>query len=639
MKKIINNISILVVLAMIIASCSDFLDREPTDYSTKGFYKSEEAIRDGAAGVYNLVYNQDLGGWGYNVPFTVYSDHFTPYALERAENSTIGAGTINPDLAAVSSLWNRLYVWIARANGVIDGSKDYIDGLSDRAKQYHSEVRVLRAFAYYYLIATWGDAMFYTAPVTVDQYQDARTDKTVILDFILDDLEAAAEYLPWTATDRGRVDKAVAYGLKARAALLGGSLNYGGKGSTYFATAAAAAQKVIGQRALAGKFDDLFNITWPAKADVRNEMLFEMMYSSIGGSIMGHATGFGQGSRNTVQTGRHPAMILADTYECIDGLRIDESPLYDPKHPQKKRDPRFHSTLWMHGDSVTLNNGAVVTQILDAYADTTLFYDYGKKEWYWRANWDVNAAAHAAAWASFCNAGSGYIWAKFTNETAEALSGTGQSCNIPIMRYAEVLLSYAEAKIELNELDQSVYDAINAVRTRAGMPGVSADRIGNQQKMRQLVRRERKVEFALEGLHFVDVRRWGIGDLLNETPSYGHPFPWLSQASMWLEANRPGVYVPGMTVQQLTTKLKELGITIPPQAFVDGYTLVTPDMVPNFKKTDRHDLNDIANYDAYKEKLKVRDLNRNWKDAYNLWPIPQIERTRNPNLTQNPGYN
>ena len=92
------------------------------------------------------------------------------------------------------------------------------------------------------------------------------------------------------------------------------------------------------------------------------------------------------------------------------------------------------------------------------------------------------------------------------------------------MRYAEVLLSYAEAKIELNQMDQSVYNAINAVRQRAGMPVISADMLCNKQKMRQLVRRERKVEFADEGLYFVDVRRWGIGDILNDQPVTDCPF-------------------------------------------------------------------------------------------------------------------
>jgi len=593
MKKIIYNISILTVLSILFTSCSDFLDREPTDYSTSGFYKSEEAIRDGVSGVYNITYLDGVPGF-YNIPYNVAWDHFTALALERAENTTIGAGTLNPDLAAVSYFWNNLYVWIARANSIIEGSKDYIDDLNLRSKQYVAEVRVLRALAYYYLIAIYGDVLFYTAPVTVDQYADERTDRAVILDFILEDLDLAAEYLDWTAPNRGRVDKSVAYGLKARAALLGGSLNYGGKGAGYFAIAADAAQMVIGKRGLANNFDDLFNLTGQTKADVRNEILYELMYSNVGGSIRNHVIGFGQISRNTGQTGRHPAMLLADTYECIDGKRIDESPLYDPKHPQRNRDPRLRSTLWMHDDTVTVFNGNLVTQVLSAYDNETPFFNYNTNEWEMRPNFDVNVAAHAAAWASFCNAGSGYIWAKFSNEINENISA--QSCNVPVMRYAEVLLSYAEAKIELNQLDQSVYNAINEVRSRAGMPNVSADRMGNQQKMLQLVRRERKVELALEGLFFVDMRRWGIGDLMNAQPSYGRPID---------------------------------------DVRYDGLSATD---IPNFKKSERHDLNDIAGYDAYKQKLMVRDMNRNWKDAYNLWPTPQIERLRNPNLSQNPGY-
>ena len=169
------------------------------------------------------------------------------------------------------------------------------------------------------------------------------------------------------------------------------------------------------------------------------------------------------------------------------------------------------------------------------------------------------------------------------------------SSNLILMRYAEILLNYAEAKIELGELDESVYSAINAVRNRAGMPNVSADRIGNQGKMRQLVRRERKVELALEGLLFVDVRRWGIGDLLNSQPSYGQPLPSIR------------------------------------------YEGLSDTDVPNFKTSDRADLNDIPSYEAYKEKLRVRDKNRFWDPKFMWWPIPRVETDRDPNLT-NPDY-
>lgn len=586
MKKLLFNI-IPGIIVIMLAGCSDFLDKTSSDYSSSGFYQSEAAIKSGAEGVYNYLYME----LGYAIPFNISLDHYTGMAFERNENTTVGAGGgLNPDNNEVKTFWNKLYIVIARANSVIYGSKEYIDGLGDNAHQYLAEVKVLRAFAYYNLIATYGDVPFFTDPVTIEQYKETRVSREDILDFILTDLEESASALPWIATSRGRVDKAVAYGLKARAALLGGSLNYRGQGADYFRISAEAAGKVIGQRSLAQSFDDLFNITGQAKADVRNEMLWELMYSDQGIKKT-HVVAFGQVSRNTGQTGRHPSMLLADTYECIDGKRIDESSLYDPRYPQKNRDPRFHSTLWMHGDTATVNNGNLVRQIINAYDIEAQFYDFSSNTWYLANNADINSSA---AWASFCNAGVGYIWAKFSNETAENISA--QSCNIPIMRYAEVLLTYAEAKIELNELDNTVYDAINQVRNRVAMPDVSADRIGNQDKMRQLVRRERKVEFALEGLHHVDMRRWGIGDLENGQPTYGLPLPEI------------------------------------------GYEGLTSTDIPNFKTSERTDLNDIPNYDAYKSKLKVRDRNRFWNKKFELWPVPQLERDRNPNLSQNEGY-
>ncbi|MDD4515820.1 RagB/SusD family nutrient uptake outer membrane protein [Massilibacteroides sp.] len=587
MKNSILKITLILLVGIIFGSCSDFLDREPSDYSSSGFYKSEAAIENGTSGVYNCIYMNI----GYSLPFNVTLDHYTGLAMERAENTTIGAGgALNPDNSSVQSFWSMLYVLVARSNSVIYGSTDYMEGLGDKAYQYVSEVRVLRAFAYYNLISTYGDIPFFTSPVTIDEYKDTRTSKVEVLDFILNELEESTAYLPWTASERGRVDKSFAYGLKARAALLGGSLDYGGKSAEYFRISADASSKVIGQRQLAKSFDDLFNITGQAKSDVRNEMLFELMYSNLG-SRKTHVVGFGQVSRNTGQTGRHPSMLLADMFECTDGKRIDESPLYDPHHPQKNRDPRFHSTLWMHGDTVTVNNGSVVRHVLNAYDMETPFYNFTTEEWEMKNNADINSAA---AWASFCNAGSGYIWAKFSNEIAENISA--QTCNIPIMRYAEVLLTYAEAKIELNELDNSVYEAINEVRNRVNMPNVSSDRIGNQDKMRQLVRNERKVELALEGLHQVDVRRWDIGDLENGQPSYGLPLPEIR------------------------------------------YEGLSDNAIPNFTTSERHNLNNIASYDSYKEKLKVRDRNRFWDKKFNLWPIPQLEIDRNPNLTQNEGY-
>ncbi len=587
MKTIINKFILIALCGILSISCSDFLDKESPSYASDGFYTTEAGIRDGVTGIYSLLYIN----LNWDVPFPSVLDLYTPLGLENVQNTSIGAGGgLIPSNGTVSTWWSSLYSLIARANTVIYGSSKVIDSMNDETKQYIAEARLLRAYGYYHLISTYGDVPFFTAPVTEDQYAVGRTSKVEILNFIINEMEDIANYLPWTATQRGRVDKAVAYGLEARAGLLGGSLNYGNEGNKYFRIAADAANKVIGKRGLAENFSDLFNLNGQAKSDTRNELLWELMYSNSSTKRI-HRTGYGNSSRNYGSSVRYASLMLADTYECIDGNRIDESPLYDPKHPSQNRDPRFSVTLRTHGDEVEFYTTAGVNKlILEAYSEETQRYSQAS-EWYTITNQDVIGSG---AGASFVNAGAGYLWYKYAHSVAEDIST--QSTNISLMRYAEILLTYAEAKIELGELDQSVYDAIDAVRNRAGMPGVSNDRKGDQDKMRQLARRERKVELIMEGLHFIDIKRWGIGDIANGSPSYGAPLPTIT------------------------------------------YEGLEPADIPNFKTDARHDLNDIPSYDSFKHKLKVRDVNRYWKDKFALWPIPQDVIDKVPSLKQNDGY-
>ncbi len=585
-KTIIYNIIASLAIVFGMSSCADFLDRTNPAYDAEGFYSTEAGLKEGVTGIYPLLYFD----MNWAVPACIVLDHYTAYGLEQDENRSIGAGGIlNPDNGKVQAFWSGEYQIVARANSVIAGAKDAVGNMSADAKQYFAEARVLRAYAYYNLISAFGDVPFFTAPVTIDQYTAGRTSKGTIIDFLVADLNEAAESLPWMAAQRGRVDKAVAYGLIARIGLFGGSFNVDNKGQQYFRTAADAAQKVIGQRHLANKFGDLFNLTGQAKSDVRDELLWELMYSSAG-TKRTHTVGYGHSSRNYGSSVRFPSSMIVDTYECIDGKRIDESPLYDPKHPTKNRDPRFNATLAGHGDTINYTNsdGAnPLKLILNIYDDKTRFFPR-RGMWYSAQNVDVTTTSP-----SLVNNGVGYLWRKYADETTEQLMSS--SCNLALMRYAEILLSYAEAKIELGELDESVYSAINQVRHRAGMPNVSADRIGNVDKMRQLVRRERKVEFVLEGLLFVDVRRWGISDMLNEYPSYGQPLPEIR------------------------------------------YEGLTATDIPNFKTDTRHDLNDVPVYEAYKDKLRVRDRNRFWDPKFMWWPIPRLETDRDPSLT-NPDY-
>jgi hypothetical protein len=155
--------------------------------------------------------------------------------------------------------------------------------------------------------------------------------------------------------------------------------------------------------------------------------------------------------------------------------------------------------------------------------------------------------------------------------------------NIMLVRYAEVLLMYAEAKIEKGELDQSVYDAINAVRIRAGLPEIASGK--SQDELRKIVRQERKVEFPFEGLRFFDLRRWKIAEDVMPGALYGRPLRDYESS-----------------------------------------------FIPTF------DENGMPHYDAYGDELRQFDT-RNFNPARDyLWPIPQKELDINSNLKQNPGY-
>ena len=539
-------------------------------------------------------------------------DVYTAFALQETENTTIGAGGgLTPDQSYVNTYWKGHWNIIGRANTVIDGALTDEAEMSASYRQHLTEAKVVRAYAYYNLMTTFGDIPFFTSSVTPEGYLSGRVDKKEIADYLINELSEIVESdaLAWTGAQRGRVDRSTAAALLSRFALFAGSLDFGGEGQVYFQKAADAAKLVMEHRQLATNFADLFTLNGQKKADVRSEMLWELEYTPDGTTATRHThrTRYGHTSRTAGGSSvRFPSQLLADTYECIDGLRIDKSPLYDPKKPTQKRDLRFRQTLIAHGDTMSYsNNGGetVVKVIINAYDNTTRIYPNPRRPGTWgnTENFDITGTQ-----VSFATYGSGWLWNKYNEDLAESFSES--SCDLSIIRSAECYLTYAEAMIEMGKHeDPSVVDAINAVRRRVGQPAIGAngcvdgeslDGMTVQDKLRQRVRRERKCELAMEGVIFTDMRRWQIGDIANEFPSYGNPI-----ASIRYEGLEP-------------TDIPDFSYGLDPE---------------------RSNLNDIAHYEHYKEKLRVRDRNRFWAPRFQWWPIPRVETDRDPNLT-NPEY-
>ena len=612
-------VALSVALLMVSSSCQkDYLNRQPlSDYLSSNFYNNEGAIAQGANGCYQLLKMNHYGS--STIPLSILWDMYTPFGIERADNSSIGIGSI--DLRsnfAVELIYANLYTSVARCNSVLSGAAPFYNDLNDKAKQYLSEVKVLRAHYNIQLVSLYGDIPYFDQPVTADQLRSiTRTPWQTAVDAIIKDLDDATTNLPWVATEFGRVDKSVAHGLKARIALYAASWNKFGfgkdaitnqvKATAYFRIAADAAKKVMDEsgRSLANNYNDLFTRVGQLKGDVKRETMLFMMFSDFGDRNY-HYMSAGEQVRMIGQSGRFPTQQLVDTYETSNGRRIDQvGSGYNPKKPFENRDPRLKFTIYTQGDTIIGNTGNNKLKFLmEVYNPLTRSFDAQNNA----KLVDNSDYKGAVAPFGYVQSGVGFAWRKYNHFDDE--STFNATYNIQIMRYAEILLTYAEAKIELGEMDATVVDAIDKVRARVGMPGIliaDASRAGNQIKMRQIVRRERKVELIKEALYFFDMRRWRTGAIQNAEPTYGYP---------------------------LAT-----GVNTATNTYPNGYDQATPDMVPSFGGAgSERDVNDVASYAAYASKLRMRDRDRKWEDRSYLWPIPQTELNKQPSLGQNPGY-
>lgn len=611
----------VMLLTFGLVGCSDYLDREPkSDYLSSAFYNNEGAIRQGATGCYQRLKMDHTNSSSSSIPLSILWDMYTPYGIERADNSGIGIGNIDTRTNFMNEfIWATLYTSVARCNAVLDGADPYYESLNDNARELLAEIRVLRAHFHIQMVSLWGDIPYFKHLVTDEERRDvARTPWKEVVNDILEELEEASLYLPWIATEFGHVDKSVALGLKSRIALYAGSWSKFGHGrdavksetdaTRYFEISADAARRVINDsgRDLSPSFADLFTNVGQKKPDTKKETMFSMMFTDDGSLKYTHYMSLGEHCRMIGQSGRFPTQQLVDTYEMKNGKRIDEvGSGYDPRKPFVNRDPRLKETVYTHGDTIIGNTGSNQMKFLmELFNPQTETWDSeGNPKLI--ANLDY---AGSVSQYGYVFSGVGFAWKKYNHYDDE--SSARPSYNIHLMRFAEVLLTYAEAKIELNEIDATVVNAIDRVRARVGMPGIlSVDptRSSDQAKMRQIVRRERKVELIKESLVFFDMRRWRTGAIQNAEPTYGYPQP--------------------------------IGVDASKGIYPNGYDQATPDMVPSYGAPgSERDLNDIASYAAFADKLRKRDVSRSWQEHFYLWAIPQTERNKAPWLKQNLGY-
>lgn len=571
MKKRIIHIAILIGGCFLNNSCHD-LDLNPlSNGSTENWYSTATEIQMAVNKMYASTYWRPEGD-----NQTDWSDD----AVYRESLTEFENATINSENWIVSLYWRTGFQMVSYANSVINKYQRALDKGANRTEvmSYVGEARFFRGVAYGRLIARFGDVPYITEEIDVDQgLKVGRTDKGEILKHVYADLDSAARLLPVSYSGNQRVTKGAALAFKARIALYMGDYD----------VAAEAARAVIdlGVYSLESSYRTLFL----QKTKTSKEFIFILPRSiSMNIDVISSTTVKNRMIRNAGGwSATDPSWDLLAAYTCTDGLPIDESPLFDPHNPFSNRDPRCSETI------VPFNKPFLGYIYSPSPADTeVLNVNTGKMEY-------NNDTRINKQYASF----NGLVWKKGIDESWMDNGYTAENPLI-VMRYADVLLMYAEAKIELNQIDQSVIDAMNMVRARAygvdkaDVSSYPAFTILSQNDMRKQLRMERRMELAGENLRFADLMRWRLSEVVMTKKQYGMLYP----------------------ATECLDKVVNAGHWFWPS---------TPDI----------DENGCPDFTTMEATGLIQVLSqRRWDNRQYLWPIPAKEIQINKNMTQNDGY-
>ncbi|MEQ7801672.1 RagB/SusD family nutrient uptake outer membrane protein [Pedobacter sp. ASV1-7] len=390
-------------------------------------------------------------------------------------------GLISPNHNPID-VWASLYAAIRKVNRFIER----IDAVpAKNATQIAGKSRMkgeayfLRAFFYAELHKRYGRVPVIDRVLQVnDDLNIPRNSEEELVRFIVDDCnEATANLLPVnTAANIGRATKGAALMLKSRVLLYAASLLHNPSSDVQkWQRAADAAEDVmkLNLYQVDGDYKHLFH-----KRTASN-IIFQSTFNNTGWVQQMFVPS--QGGLGWIQ----PLQNLVDDYEMTNGLKPNETGSgYDASHPYANRDPRLAASI-IHNGSIWRENA------IETFVDGV----------------DGLTSAEGA------KTQTGYYLRKLLDENGSMTPDNRPGDHFWVfMRYEETLLNFAEAKNEaLSSPDNSVYEAVNAVRTRAGinMPALPAGL--NKAQMRERIRREKRIELAFEGFRFWDIRRWRIG--------------------------------------------------------------------------------------------------------------------------------
>lgn len=512
---------------LLVAGCVD-LDVVPTNKFTDETYWTTP---EKASSLLNMAYRQ------MNTPDWTFRDErlsdnmYNGYGNDDVRS--IANGQANASTNLFNNVWGEIYGGIKTTHtflGNVDRIEDMDEALRERMK---AEARFIRAFLYFQLTNWYGDVPFFTKDIDLQTAKTiSRTPQEDIVNWLHTELEEIAEILPtkeeYAEDDKGRITAGAAVAFNARVAL---NFNDWEKVKKY--TEQLINTNDYGQYGLHPNYQELFY----RANQYNNEIILDIQYVTDLRTWSNIAV-FVPFSLPSVQyTLASPTQGLIDTYLMKDGSKWDES-----KDAYAGRDPRMDMTIVRHGGSITRKDGTSYTINVRPDASNTTNDKIGREN----------------------GSMTGYFVKKYYDPNPAAwTAGTSWSCNINFvtLRYADVLLMYAEAMNELDEMNTTIWEnTITALRRRAGFDNTSAAMDypgGTLESRQQIIRDERRVELALEGSRIYDIRRWEIAEKVLNEPFRGAKFNMSSGTADYYEYtnnsfNRDRDYLWAVPRQQIT---------------------------------------------------------------------------------------
>ncbi|WDF57323.1 RagB/SusD family nutrient uptake outer membrane protein [Mucilaginibacter sp. KACC 22063] len=485
MKTLYKSFSIAALV--LIAGCRK-LDIAPTDaYSELNFWNTDANVYNALNNNYSLMYNSGLY-------FNAEALSDNAYSQTNADAIQIASGTANAQTPKFAGDWAYYYSTIKSCNQFLANvDKNTTLGATNLAR-LKAEVRFIRAFEDFNLTKWYGDVPLVNNDISQEEAKNiARTPKADVVNFILGELDAILPPLPskdqLPAAENGRITKGAVLALKARVLLYQGN-----RMADVVTVCESLMSGANGTYSLNPNYSNLFSD--PATNKNNPETILSLQYVPATTRTWSDYWDFAPNSVGGRVNAQAPTQELVNDYVMLNGKTItDPASGYDETNPYVNRDPRLTATIvydrynWNNGGGV---NGTSKIIYIKPGSDPT------------RPGPDEYSSGRQSS------SPTGYYWRKYFDPSALANFVSGN--NLHLFRYAEILLDYAEAKNSLGQMDATVWNkTIGALRARAGFSDQAALNFPGGD-LTNVIRRERRVELALEGLRIDDIRRWKIAE-------------------------------------------------------------------------------------------------------------------------------